>query len=110
MTPITAYTAELSLDILFFLVTIALPVLMYIAHRRLPAGQLRTIVGFFTLAYSFAAMNWAGGTLTRLRVPVTDSLVFIAVWILTGVASAVFAVYAANLLIAWTRKARRNGR
>jgi apolipoprotein N-acyltransferase len=104
MAPITPYTAEVTLDLLFLVVTLALPVLMFIAHRRLPAGQLRTIIGFFTIAYAFAALNWVGSTITRLQLAISGSPLFIFVWIVTGVASAVYAVYAANLLVAFTRK------
>lgn len=100
-------TAELSFHILFFIVALVTPAVMFAAYRMFRPGEFRTVVGYLSLTYMFAALAWILGTLAKLGIPLTRSPLFIAAWAVLGVAAVVFAVYAAHLMRALAGKRRR---
>jgi hypothetical protein len=100
---------DLVFHILLFIVAVVTPVIMCMAYARFSRGQLqrkelKTVVGYFALAYFFYALRWIGGSFLDLGFTFTDAPAFLFLWTLSGVLSAVFGLYAANMLYWYSRK------
>jgi hypothetical protein len=86
---------ELSFHGILFVVALLTPVIMFITASKFSDTDFRQICLFFAFAFLFGAMRWAGGSMARLQLPITESLLFNFLWLSTGILSAFFGVYGA---------------
>ena len=104
--PYAIESIELTFHFFLFFVAVITPVIMLFSYSKFKPGPLKTVIGFFTLAYFFGALRWIGGSMARIHVPMTETLMFNFLWTLAGILAAVFGLYAANLLFAYSTKKR----
>ncbi|MEK6886621.1 MAG: hypothetical protein AABW88_02195 [Nanoarchaeota archaeon] len=90
---------ELILHIIIFVVAILTPFVIYLSYSKLPSGDLKRIVKILLISYIFSSLRWMGGSLARLDVSITNSLLFNFVWTLTGIVAAITALCATKLLL-----------
>jgi len=94
---------ETLLHIILFTVAAITIVLMGVAYSKFSKGELKGIVGYYFLAFIFAALRWVGGSLSRLDYQFTNTLTFNILWLLAGILSAAFGLYASKLLLDFSR-------
>lgn len=94
---------ELLLHIILFIVAGITIILMWIAYSRFSKGELKKIIFYYFLAFIFAALRWVGGSIARLDLPIASLLIFNILWLLAGILSAVFGLYASKLLLDFSR-------
>lgn len=96
-------TFELALHIILFVFAGLTPALMYFAYKKFSTGEFKRIVKYYLIAFFFSALRWIGGSLVRLDLPFTVTLLYNILWTLAGVLAACFAVYASKLLLDFSR-------
>ena len=96
-------TFELALHGTLFIFAAITPILMYYAYTKFSKGDFKTIIKYYLIAFFFSAFRWAGGSMARLDMPITESLYFNILWTASGILAAVFGLYASKLLLDFSK-------
>ena len=94
---------EILLHITLFIVAALTIILMGFAYSRFSRGEFKKIIFYYFLAFIFSALRWSGGSFARLDYQFVSTLTFNILWLLAGILSAVFGLYASKLLLDFSR-------
>ncbi len=96
-------STELFLHGVLFFCSILTVILIFISYLKFSFGELKRVLFFYVMAFTFSAMRWVGGSLARIRFGFTEYLWYNIIWTISGVLAAAFGIYASILLLKFSK-------
>ena len=95
----------LAMHSVIFAIAVITPVALLVACLRFDKGSwLRKVTLALAVSFVFGGMRWVGGSIASLQIAFfIHNPFFVPIWTLTGVLAAVFGLYAAKLLLDYSK-------
>lgn len=96
----------MTMHLIVFVFAAATPLALFATYFQLGEGsRLRKIILMLVVSFTFGGIRWSGGSIAAMQVSfIVENPIFVPLWTFSGILAAGFGLYAAKLLLDFSKE------